>query len=146
MRLWALSPEHLVITTLLDAAVNHRYARLVKFRDVLEILRGAEVDWGEVDEWCRRWGVRSFVGPGLRFLSQLDEGAVPADTPGSILPSYAAMRLFGRVLLLSALPDHRSRSFSLPNLLFFYLADTPRQRARGLMYVPRHVLRGRHRF
>lgn len=147
LRFWAMSPEHLLITTFLDVAVNHRYARLVKFRDVLEILRTAVVDWNKVGEHSRRWEVRSFVGPGLRLLQEIDATLpVPPGTLESLLPSYAAMRAFTRALPASALPDHRSRSFSLPNLLFFVLADTPRERARGLAHIPRHMLRGRHRF
>ncbi len=147
LRLWAMSPEHLVITTLLDAAVNHRYARLVKFRDAVETLRTAEVDWGEVEHCCRSWEVRSFVGPGLYFLRGMDAPLSPP--PGvldSILPSYPAMNMFLRALPVDALPDHRSRSFSLPNLIFFTLSDSPRERARGLLHIPGHILRGRRRF
>jgi hypothetical protein len=147
MRLWALSTEHLLITTLLDAAVNHRYARLIKFRDALEILREAGVDWGEVESWCRRWKVRSFVGPGLRYLGEIDPSLlVPWDMLDSTLPAYVAMRLFMHALPADLLPDHRSRSFSPANMLFFILADTPRERARGILNLPRHVFRGRHRF
>jgi hypothetical protein len=147
MRLWALSTEHLLITTFLDVAINHRYARLVKFRDVLEVLRRAEVDWDEMAECCRRWRVLSFICPGLRFMGEIDERlAIPASMFDSLLPPYAAMRAFLRALPLEALPGHRSRSFSLANLLFFLLADTPGERARGLLHMPRHMFRGRHRF
>lgn len=147
LRFWAMSPEHLLITTFLDVAVNHRYARLVKFRDAIEILRTAGVDWNKVEEHCRRWEVRSFVGPGLRLLREIDTGLpLPREAVESLLPSYAAMRAFTRSLPAGALPDHRSRSFSLPNLLFFILADTPRERVRGLAHIPRHMLRGRRRF
>ena len=147
LRFWAMSPEHLLITTFLDVAVNHRYARLVKFRDAIEILRTAGVDWNKVEEDCRRWEVRSFVGPGLRLLREIDAGLpLPREAVESLLPSYAAMRAFTRSLPAGALPDHRSRSFSLPNLLFFILADTPRERVRGLAHIPRHMLRGRRRF
>ena len=147
MRLWALCPEHQVITTLLDVAVNHRYARLVKFRDVLEILCTAEMDWGEVEAWCRRWEVRSFVGPGLRFLAEINGGiAIPPGMLDSLLPSYTPMKMFLWALPAAALPDHRSRSFSFANLIFFALSDTPRERARGLLHMPGHMLRGRRRF
>jgi len=146
MRFWAMSPEHLLVTTFLDVAVNHRYARLVKFRDVLEILRKDGVDWAKVEEHCRHWGVRSFVGPGLWLLQEIDALPLPPDVVEPLLPSYAAMRAFTHFLPADALPDHRSRSFSIPNLLFFGLADTPRERARGLAHIPRHMFRGRHRF
>jgi Uncharacterised nucleotidyltransferase len=147
MRLWALGVEHLLITTLLDAAVNHRYARLVKFRDALEMLRVSEVDWGAVEGWCRRWGVCSFVGPGLRYLGEMDPSlSIPRALQDSLLPSYAAMRLFLRSLPPGGLPDHRSRSFSPANLLFFILSDTAGARARGLLNLPLHVVRGRRRF
>jgi len=147
MQLWALSPEHLIVTTLLDVAINHRYARLVKFRDILEILRAAEVDWGEVEAWCRRWEVRSFVGPGLCYLAEMDETIpMPPDVLERLLPTYTAMRAFLRALPADALPDHRSRSFSLPNLTFFTLSDTPRERTRGLLHMPGHMLRGCRRF
>lgn len=147
MPAWVLSPEHLIITTFLDVAVNHRYARLVKFRDILEILSGTEVDWAETEDWCRRWEVRSFVGPGLRYLDGMDSSlAIPSGTLDAMLPSYAAMKMFTRFLPVSALPDHRSRSFSLANLLFFVLADAPRERANGLLRLPGHMLRGRKRF
>jgi len=147
MHLWALSPEHLVITTMLDAAVNHRYARLVKFRDLVEVARRLEIDWQAVDDWCRRWEVRSFVGPGLLYLGEIDERLdMPTGTLDSILPPYAAMRAFLRALPVQGLPGHRSRSFSPANLLFFLLSDTGPERARGLLRVPRHMFRGRHRF
>ncbi|MEW6554197.1 MAG: nucleotidyltransferase family protein [Actinomycetota bacterium] len=147
MRLWALSAEHLFITTLLDAAVNHRYARLVKFRDALELLRSAEVDWGAVESWSRRWEVRSFVGPGLRYLVEIDPSlSIPREAQDSLMPSYATMRGFMRALPAIGLPDHRSRSFSPANLLFFMLSDTARERARGLLSTPSHLIRGRHRF
>jgi hypothetical protein len=146
MPLWALSTEHLIVTTLLDVAVNHRYARLIKFRDVLEIARAAEVDWEKIAYWCRRWEVRSFVAPGLRLLAEISSGAFPPPGgPGSLLPTYAAMLLFARLLPAAALPGHRSRSFSLPNLVFFYLSDTGRERARGLLCLPQHALMGLRR-
>lgn len=147
MHVWALCPEHLLITTLLDAAVNHRYARLIKFRDALEILRSMEMDWDELERYCRLWEVRSHVGPGLLYLSRLDP-ALPGlgPLPGKLLPGYTAMRAFLRSLPPESLPGHRSRSYSLPNLLFFLLADSPRERARGLAHVPAHLARGRHRF
>jgi hypothetical protein len=145
--IWGLCTEHLVITTLLDLAINHRYARLIKFRDVLEITRAARVDWDKVGDWCRRWGVCSFVGPGLGYLEELvPDVLIPPGVVGSILPSYATMRMFLRALPAASLPDHRSRSFSLANLLFFFLSDTPRQRVRGIFTIPRHISRGRHRF
>lgn len=144
---WGLSSEHLVITTLLDAAVNHRYARLIKLRDALEVLRSSQVDGTEMERWARIWGVRSFVGPGLRYLAGMDPSlSLLTGAIASTLPSYAIMRMFMRSLPLADLPDHRSRSFSLPNLLFFILADTPRERARGLLNLPTHMLRGRKRF
>jgi len=144
---WHLSLEHLVITTLLDAAVNHRYARLIKFRDVIEVLRAAEVDGDEVERWCRLWEVRSFAGPGLSYLSGMDPSlSLASGVLSSMLPTYATMKAFMRSLPLPELPDHRSRSFSLPNLLFFVLADTQRERARGLLSLPGHMFRGRKRF
>lgn len=144
---WAMSPEHLVITTLLDAAVNHRYARLIKFRDVLEITRRHEVDWEALEGWCRRWKVCSFVGPGLRYLAEMNEGfSIPAGTLASVLPSYAAMKAFHHALPVQALPGHRSRSYTPANLLFFMLSDTPLARARGLAYMPLHMYKGRRRF
>jgi hypothetical protein len=147
MPAWVLSTEHLVVTTLLDVAVNHRYARLVKFRDVLEIVRRGGVDWDEVERWCRSWEVRSFAGPGLRYLCAMDPSlAVPPGVLDAVSPSYAAAKLFTRLLPETALPDHRSRSFSPVNLLFFILADTPRARASGLLHLPGHMLRGRKRF
>jgi hypothetical protein len=147
MRLWALSPEHLVITTMLDVAVNHRYARLVKFRDVLEITRRVDVDWDTLVSWCRRWEVCSFVGPGLRYLAEIDPSlSIPLNVSSPLLPSYYAMKAFLHALPVALLPDHRSRSFSAANLLFFLLSDTPSQRARGLLNIPRHVFRGRRRF
>ena len=144
---WAMSPAHLVITTFLDCAVNHRYARLIKFRDIIEVIRAAEVDWDEVESWSDRWGVRSFVGPGLKLLSEMDPGVpIPPQVVSSLLPSYPMMRLFLNVLPATALPDHRGRSFSLLNLLFFMLGDTLGERARGLAYLPYHMFRGRRKF
>lgn len=147
LRVWGLCPEHLVITTLLDVAVNHRYARLIKFRDVIEVLRTEEVDWQELERWCRTWMVSSYVAPGLFYLSRIDpelRGAVSCME--RLMPSYAAVKLFLKSLPPESLPGHRSRSFTLPNLLFFLLADAPRERARGLIYLPKHLVRGRHRF
>ncbi|NPV60702.1 MAG: hypothetical protein HPY75_13725 [Actinobacteria bacterium] len=147
MAFLAMRPEHLVITTLLDVAVNHRYARLVKFRDVIETLRSRDLDWNKLVEDTRRWGVRSFVAPGLLYLCRMDPSCpVPSGVVDSLLPSYAFMRAFLRALPAEALPSHRSRSFSPANLLFFLLADDRRERYRGLAYIPKHLLKGLHRF
>jgi len=144
---WALRTEHLVVTTILDVAVNHRYARLVKFRDLLEIARRFRVDWDEVSRWSRRWEVASFVGPALLYLSEMAEDPAPLrETADTVTPSYASMKLFLRWLRASSLPGHRSRSFSPSNLLFFTLADSPTQRLRGLLHLPAHALRGLRRF
>lgn len=140
---WGLSPEHLMITTLLDVAVNHRYARLIKFRDLREVLGRVEPDWDKVVSCCRRWKVCSFVGPGLLFLEEMcREFAVSPRAREDVLPSYPLMKAFLRSLPLASLPGHRSRSFSPSNLLFFMLADTLRGRIRGLAGLPSHAYRG----
>lgn len=68
--------------------------------------------------------------------------AVPHGVLDSILPSYPLMKTFLRTLPLASLPDHRSRSYSPPNLIFFLLADTSGERARGLIRIPSHMLKG----
>lgn len=144
---WALRAEQLVVTTILDAAVNHRYARLIRFRDLVEISRRFQVDWEEVVYWSQRWQVASFVAPGLLLLSEMAEDLPgPREAAERSMPSYAALRSFLRSLRASSLPGHRSRSFTLPNLLFFLLADSPARRMRGLIHLPRHALRGLRRF
>jgi len=143
---WAMSPAHLIITTLLDVAINHRYARLIKFRDVLEVMRREELDWEALTYWSSRWRVRSFMGPGLALLAALDPSLVPASLPESVTPSYPLMRLFMRGFGLDSIPGHRSRSFTLPNLTFFLLSDTPKSRLQGLFGLPSHALKGRHKF
>jgi hypothetical protein len=143
---WGMSREHLVATTLLDVAINHRYARLIKFRDLYEILHDTVIKWDAMISLCERWKVRSYVGPGLRFMSGMDPDIdIPKGVLDSILPSYPLMNLYLRTLPLASLPNHRSRSFSSSNLCFFLLADTPIERARGLMHIPSHMLRGRHK-
>ncbi len=143
---WAMSYEHLAITTLLDVAVNHRYARLIKFRDLIEVLRKEPLDWPALEDATRRWGVTSFVAPGLSMLAELDSGLVPDATFESLLPTYPLMKLFMRTFGIESLPDHRSRSFTLANLVFFLLGDTPAARRRGLLGLPSHILKARHRF
>lgn len=145
--IWALRPEHLVATTLLDLAVNHRFARLIKFRDVLEIISISPLAWDDLVQCCLRWRVGSYVGPGLGYLRDLDPlRRVPDRVIEALTPAYPTMRCFRRSLPVDDLPSHRARSFSLSNLLFFLLADTPLERLRGLLHVPRHLLRGRKRF
>jgi hypothetical protein len=140
---WRLSPVHLAITTLLDVAVNHRYARLIKFRDMLELCRKCSLDWNEMEYTCHRWRIRSYVGPGLRFAAALHPDLdIPEEIKAAILPSYPLMKVFLRALPPASLPSHRSRSFTPPNLIFFLLADTPSERARGLLHVPFHMLKG----
>ncbi|MBC7229624.1 MAG: nucleotidyltransferase family protein [Actinobacteria bacterium] len=143
----AMCPEHLAITTLLDLAVNHRYARLVKFRDLLEILRSRELDWDMLADQARSWRVRSFVAPGLLYLRSIDLACgIPDGLIDSLLPDYASMRCFLRALPPEAIPAHRSRSFSPANLLFFLLADEWPERCCGAAHIPGHLARGRHRF
>jgi Uncharacterised nucleotidyltransferase len=141
---WAMANEDFLITTLLDVAINHRYARLIKFRDLLELLRKDGVDWDYVSEISSDWAVRSFVAPGLEMLATLDPALVPAGAAASLLPSYVLIKLFERTLGIEDLPDHRSRSFALANLAFFLLGDSPRARLRGLAGLPYHMLRARH--
>lgn len=145
--IWAMRPEPLVAITLLDLAVNHRFARLIKFRDVMEIITTYPLDWDNLVQCCLRWRVGSYVGPGLRYLRDLDPARrIPDRVIESLTPAYLTMRCFQRSLPVGDLPFHRSRSFSLSNLLFFLLADTPLERLRGLLHVPRHLLRGCKRF
>lgn len=144
---WSMRPEHLVITTMLDAAVNHRYARLIKFRDLVEILARESVDWEVLKACCRAWEVRSFVGPGLALLGRMHPPSLAgAGGLGDLMPSYPLMRLFERSLGARDLPDHRSRSYAPANLIFFLLADGPASRASGLVHLPRHMLKGLRRF
>lgn len=144
---WGMIPAHLVITTLLDLSINHRYARLIGFRDLLEILAKIQLDWAALLDWSRRWGVQSFVGPGLHMLAGIGPSdLIPDGVLESLTPSYPLMRLFMRNSGLDKIPDRRARSFTLSNLIFFLLADTPRARLRGLLGIPSHVIRGRHRF
>lgn len=141
--IWALRPEHLVATTLLDIAVNHRFARLVRLRDVMEIIGKTSPDWDFLVRCCVDWRVASFVAPGLDYLRELDPARrVPDRACEALLPSYPLVRAFLHSLPPCDLPSHRARSFSLPNLLFFLLADTFPERLRGLLHLPRHLLRG----
>lgn len=142
-----MQPEHLLVFTLLDLACNHRYARLVKFRDLLEITSSEHVDWGQVINLSLRWEVASLVGPGLYYLLHLQpEDSVPPSAVENLLPRHAAGRLLLRSLPPQDLPAHRSRSLSVANLLFFLLSDRRRERLRSLVYIPRHLLRGLRRF
>ena len=43
----AMSPEHLVVYTCADLAVNHRFAHLLKFRDLFEVISKCPVDFEE---------------------------------------------------------------------------------------------------
>lgn len=143
----AMRPEYLLIVTLLDLAVNHRYARLIRFRDLLEIIDKEAIDWEEVSRYAKLWEVASQVGPGLLFLRHLDTAnRVPSSLIDELIPGYPTARLFLRFLHPWDLPAHRSRSFSLANLLFFLLADRAGERLRGLVYIPRHLSRGVRRF
>ncbi|MDY6794928.1 MAG: nucleotidyltransferase family protein [Actinomycetota bacterium] len=144
---WSMSLEHLVITTLLDVAINHRYALLIKFRDIVEIMHKMDIDWASVIEWCQTWKVVSFVSPGLSLLKGLLAYSTDLTDNLSIpVPTYLLLKLFSRELAVEDLPDRRARAFSPSNLLFFLLADTFRERARGLIHMPGHILRGRRRF
>ncbi|OFW59073.1 MAG: hypothetical protein A2W01_04255 [Candidatus Solincola sediminis] len=143
---WGMSPVHLIITTLLDVSINHRYARLIKFRDLIEVLRKEDLDWDALEYWSDRWQIRSFVAPGLVMLQALYPSLVPPGFAESLLPSYLLMNLFMRHFELDTIPGHRSRSFTLPNLIFFLLGDTRRSRLRGLLGLPSHVIKGRHKF
>lgn len=142
-----IRPEHLFVTILLDLACNHRYARLIKFRDLMEIIASSFVDWEEVVHITLRWEVASLVGPGLFYLRFLGAGnPVPHFVLSNLLPRYFTGRLFLRSLPPQDLPSHRSRSFSVANLLFFLLADRWWERWHGLVYIPKHILRGLRRF
>lgn len=143
----AMRPEHLLVTILLDLACNHRYARLIKFRDLMEIIASEGLDWEEVTRCSLRWEAASLVGPGLFYLRILAPGnPVPLPVVERLLPRNLTGRLFLRSLPPQDLPVHRSRSFSTANLLFFLLADRRWERWLGLVYIPRHIIRGLRRF
>lgn len=137
----AMSPEHLVIYTCLDLAVNHRFARLLKFRDLYEILSRFTLDYDELLYWVNRWEVRSFVYPALDLFRQAGgESLIPPDLLEDLDPRYCLSKAFRTLLPARALPRHRARDVSPANLVFFLLADDPKRRRSGLLYLLRHLL------
>lgn len=138
----AMSPEHLFIYTCLDLAVNHRFAHLLKFRDLFEILTRFTLDYDELLRWVNRWEVRSYVYPALDLLRQAGgDNLVPPNLLANLNPRYFLCGAFGKLLPARALPSHRARAASPANLIFFLLADDPGQRRLGLLHLPRHLLR-----
>ncbi len=138
----AMSPEHLVIYTCLDLAINHRFAHLLKFRDLYEILSRFTLDYDELLRWVDRWKVRSYVCPALDLFRQAGgDSLIPPNLLADLDPCYLLSKVFGALLPARALPSHRARNASPANLVFFLLADDPRQRYSGLLHLPRHLLR-----
>ncbi len=138
----AMAPEHLVIYTCLDLAVNHRFARLIKFRDLFEIYRRFPVDHDELCRWARLWDVRSFVFLGLALFRSVGGGRFLS--PEDLLrlrPRYPLLRAYRAMTPPSRLPRRRARAASLPNLVFLLLGDRLRQRAAGPANIPVHLYR-----
>ena len=144
-QLWGLpitsmSPEHLVIFLCLDLAANHRFARLITLRDLLESLSAERVDFAELARWCRRWEVQSLVHPALRLLAGVaPRDTVPTGALEELRPRYPLYRAYELMLSPRRLSSMRSRSLTPRNLIFFLLADKPSQRASGLARIPGHL-------
>jgi hypothetical protein len=140
MPVTSMSPEHLLICTCLDLAMNHRFARLIALRDLFEMVSGTGIDFEEVSSWSRRWEVCSFVYLSLDLLCRLGEGRLlPEDALERMRPRYPMIRLYRSTLIPSRLPSMRARSLTPRNLLFFLLGDHPAQRLHGLRGLPRHL-------
>ncbi len=138
----AMSPEHLVIYTALDLAINHRFARLINFRDLYEIFRRFQVNLEEVCYWSRLWEVRSYVYLALHLLGELlEEKLSLPPLPEYIRPQYLTLRLLEGLLDPRKLPICRPRMINLSNLLFLLLGDSPRARFVGAGYLPYHLWR-----
>lgn len=146
-----LCPAHLFLVTLLDLAVNHRFALLLKFRDLEEIAEREDVPWETMMEWASRWRVSSLVEQGLRLFAEIrrlsgKDAAEMEKICGRTPPPGITSRLLASILPAGALPRHRARSYSPANLLVFLLGDGRREKAMGWFYLPRHLYRGRKRF
>ncbi len=135
----AMSPEHLVVYICADLAVNHRFAHLLKFRDLFEVISKCPVDFEEVVFWAERWGLRSFVYPALSlFRRSGGEPLLPARFPSGLKPRYPLFNAYMWTISARSLPSRRAREISFSNLLFLLLADDLANRWRGLVNLPRH--------
>lgn len=135
----AMSPEHQVVYTCTDMAVNHRFAHLLKFRDLFEMFSRYPVDIEEVAFWARRWRLRSFVYPALSlFRHSGGEHLLPANLPHGLRPRYPLFNLYLQMIKAPGLPSRRSREISPSNLVFLLLADDLAGRLNGLANLPRH--------
>lgn len=138
----AMSPEHQVIYTCADLAINHRFAHLIKFRDLFEVLSRCPVDFEEVSFWSERWKLRSYVYPALRlFRHSGGESLLPDRFPPSLRPQYPLINAFLWMMPARRLPSRRAREFSLSNLVFFLMADDITSRMSGLEKIPHHFYR-----
>ena len=138
----AMSPEHLVIYTCLDLAVNHRFAHLIKFRDLFEVFSRFPVDFGELSLWAGRWEVRSFVFLGLSIFRAMGGGSfVSREQLLGLRPRYPLLKAYEAMTPPRSLPYRRARTVSRPTWVFLLLGDRLGQRARGLLNLPRHLFR-----
>ncbi len=138
----AMAPEHLFIYTALDLAINHRFARLIKFRDLFEILQKFQVDPEQVVHWSWLWEVRSYIYLSLSLLAEIlvDKFSLP-QLPEDIKPRYLLLKWYEKLLDVGELPLLRPRMMTPSNLLFLLLGDTPRYRWMGTYYLPYHLWR-----
>lgn len=136
----AMTPEHLVIYIYLDLAVNHRFAHLIKFRDLFEVFSRFPVDFDELAYWAGRWEVRSFVFLALNlFRSMGGDAFVARDRLLELKPHYPLLKAFEVMTPPRSLPYRRARNATPPNFVFLLLADRLRQRAVGLANLPSHL-------
>jgi hypothetical protein len=138
----AMSPEHLVIYICLDLAVNHRFAHLIKFRDLFEAFSRFPVDFDELALWAGRWEVRSFVFLGLSIFRSMGGGPfVSRERLLGLKPRYPLLKAYEAMTPPRCLPYRRARTVSPPNLVFLLLGDHLGQRAAGLVNLPVHLYR-----
>jgi len=141
----ALSPEDLLLHLCLHLTYQHRLVRGVRgLYDLAAVLqrRGGEIDWRQLEESARQWGVQRVVWLTLRLMQRVTGEEVPQEVLRSLQPEPEPLEVEEQALR-QLIGEEQSRINLTPDLAALAQAQGWRGRLRLVaerVFLPRQRL------
>ncbi len=134
----SLSPEHLMIH-LCEHAIRHSFDRLILIRDIAEVMVSKQIDWNQLVDDCRNFGLTRHVYYSLVYLSRKTGITAPLEIIEKLRPVKPG--ICGRLFL--KLATNGIRRPELCNLVYMESETNSLDRLKYIIktfFPPKQVL------